>query len=131
VALGAVSNSIHLIAPLVASLATAGLIICLSSPVATSISLLRVPPLRYVGKISYGLYLYHWPIFMLGEKWKFHTPFHLYAAALIVLIFAVAALSYEFVEKPFLSLKERLPRGGLGGQTDGAGGQVGALPRPR
>jgi peptidoglycan/LPS O-acetylase OafA/YrhL len=106
-ALGAVSNSIYLIAPLAASLAAAGLIICLSGPVAASISFMGVPPLRYVGRISYGLYLYHWPIFMLGEKWKFHTPFHLYAVGLVALIFVIAALSYEFVEKPILRLKDR------------------------
>ncbi len=57
--------------------------------------------------ISYGLYLYHWPVFILGESWKIYTPFHLYAVALIALIFAIAALSFEFVEKPFLKLKDR------------------------
>lgn len=101
------ANSIHLVAPFLVSLATAGLIICLHGPVAASTSFMAVPPLRYVGKISYGIYLYHWPIFMLGEKLKFHTPFHLYAAGLVAVIFVVAALSYEFIEKPFLRLKGR------------------------
>jgi peptidoglycan/LPS O-acetylase OafA/YrhL len=95
-----------LIAPLAASLATGALIVCLQgpSPIARVLSL---GPIRYTGKISYGLYLYHWPIFILGESVKIPTPFHLYAVALIGLIFAVAALSFEFIEKPFLKLKDR------------------------
>jgi peptidoglycan/LPS O-acetylase OafA/YrhL len=95
-----------LMAPLAASLATGALIVCLQGPsrIANALSL---GPIRYTGKISYGLYLYHWPVFILGESWKIHTPFHLYAVALSALIFAIAALSFEFVEKPFLRLKDR------------------------
>jgi peptidoglycan/LPS O-acetylase OafA/YrhL len=91
---------------LAASLATGALIVGLQgpSPIANVLSL---GPISYTGKISYGLYLYHWPVFILGESWKIHTPFHLYAVALIALIFAIAALSFEFVEKPFLKLKDR------------------------
>ena len=95
-----------LIAPLAASLATGALIVCLQGP-SLFANVLSLAPIRYTGKISYGLYLYHWPIFILGESWKIHTPFHLYAVALIALIFAIAALSFEFVEKPFLKLKDR------------------------
>jgi peptidoglycan/LPS O-acetylase OafA/YrhL len=93
-------------APLTASLVTAGLIGCLQHQSAVG-GLLSSSPLRYTGKISYGLYLYHWPIFILGESLKIHLPFHLYAAALIALIYAAAVISYEFVEKPFLRLKDR------------------------
>ena len=107
VAVGAYANRFSLFAPLATSLMTAAMIIRLQSPVSATVSFLAAEPVRYVGKISYGLYLYHWPIFMLGEKWKPHNSHHLYAAGLIVLIFVAAALSYEFVEKPFLRLKGR------------------------
>jgi peptidoglycan/LPS O-acetylase OafA/YrhL len=96
-----------IIAPLVASMAAAGLIIA-SQPGSLASRAMSIPPLVYVGKISYGLYLYHWPIFLLGERWTVHSPFHLGAIGLVALIFAVAALSYEFIEKPFLRLKDRL-----------------------
>jgi len=109
VAVGAWEERAYVSAPLAASLLTAALLVCLqrSGPLATALSL---EPIRYVGKISYGLFLYHMPIFYLGEKFKPSTPFHIYAAGLFVLIFATAALSYEFVEKPFLRLKDRFER---------------------
>jgi peptidoglycan/LPS O-acetylase OafA/YrhL len=94
-------------APLVASLATAVLIVCLQRPSAVS-GILASPPLRYTGKISYGLYLYHWPIFILGEHWTVHSPFHVGAIGLVVLTYSSAAASYEFIEKPCLQLKDRL-----------------------
>ena len=83
--------------PLVASLATAVIIMSVQAPGRLS-STLSVSPLRYIGKISYGLYIYHWPIFFLLGA-------HLALAA--VISFALAALSYQFVEKPFLRLKDR------------------------
>ena len=46
-----------------ASLASAAMIATLQGP-----SILGCAPLRYVGKISYGLFLYHVPI-TLGHKW--------------------------------------------------------------
>lgn len=62
--------------------------------------MLRVPPLPAVGRISYGLYLWHWPIFV------FMSPARagLNGTALLVLRFAVtfvvATLSYHLLELP-------------------------------
>ena len=91
-------------APLVASLLTAGLIVYLQRSNALTTALSWEPAV-YVGKISYGLFLYHVPIFYLGERFKPVAPFHLYAAGLIALTFVAAALSYEFVEKPVLQAR--------------------------
>jgi peptidoglycan/LPS O-acetylase OafA/YrhL len=102
-----VSIYTSLSAPLAVSLATAGLIVCLQYPCGVG-RILSLPPLRYTGKISYGLYLYHWPIFILGEHWVVHSPFHLGAIGLLVLIYACAAASYELIERPALRLKDRL-----------------------
>lgn len=62
---------------------------------------LDIPPLRWIGERSYGLYLWHWPVVVLfaaalppGAPW-WVTP----AAALAVTVTA-AALSYRFVEAP-------------------------------
>ncbi len=88
-----------LFGPLAASVLTAGTIACLRPD-----GFLAAAPLRYVGKISYGLYLYSIPIFILAKTWAPHVS----AALLIPVIFAVAGLSYEFLEKPCLRLKDRL-----------------------
>ena len=53
-------------------------------------------PLRYFGRVSYGVYLWHLPLYaMLG--WKLG----------ILVTLAVAALSYRYVEQPFLRRKRR------------------------
>jgi peptidoglycan/LPS O-acetylase OafA/YrhL len=58
--------------------------------------LLSLPPMRYLGRISYSLYLWHWPMIVLGSA-------VLGAAFVPALAFAsigVAALSQRFVEEP-------------------------------
>jgi peptidoglycan/LPS O-acetylase OafA/YrhL len=82
-------------------------------------------PLVYLGKVSYGLYVFHmlalnisWALFWpseaqrssLATSWAFVS---LTARAGLVLIVglgttvALAALSYRFLERPFLNLKQR------------------------
>lgn len=79
--------------------------------VASPHSLLRRPlsagPLVWAGKVSYGLYLWHFPIYAIinrnisGVTWQ-HTL--LVGGTLSVL---VAAASYYLVERRFLRLKDR------------------------
>lgn len=62
--------------------------------------LLSIPPARFFGKISYSLYLWHWPIWVLGNQ--VHEPKT--SAGRLVYIGAailVATLSWRFVEQPF------------------------------
>lgn len=94
--------ALYLVAPFAVSLATAVVIAGAKS------GLLTWQPLRYIGRISYGIYLYHWPLFILGEKLKPPGAGHWYALALIALIVGAAALSYELVEKPILRMKDRI-----------------------
>jgi peptidoglycan/LPS O-acetylase OafA/YrhL len=61
--------------------------------------LLSLPPLTWVGVISYGLYLWHWPVnvFISPER------FRLGAAAppiQFAVTFAIAIVSYRFLERP-------------------------------
>ena len=62
---------------------------------------LRHPALVYVGKISYSLYLVHWPIFVLYRAFKFDDVQPLEIVALCVLSMLIAMLLFHFVETPF------------------------------
>jgi peptidoglycan/LPS O-acetylase OafA/YrhL len=69
--------------------------------------LLELLPVRYVGRISYGLYLWHWPI--LNILWEHHFKNGVGMAALAAgLTLLCAALSFHFVEQPLLRLKEMI-----------------------
>jgi peptidoglycan/LPS O-acetylase OafA/YrhL len=66
---------------------------------------LDVAPLRWIGERSYGLYLWHWPVFVLVVAALPHWP-RLGAAGwalggiALAITGAAAALSYRFVERP-------------------------------
>ena len=56
--------------------------------------------LVYVGLISYPLYLWHWPLLSFARIFHFKEPSTLVKLALVGAAFALAALTYRFVEKP-------------------------------
>lgn len=61
---------------------------------------LSIRPLRWVGMISYGLYLWHWPIFVfLNEERTGLSGYPLLGVRLLV-TFAVAVASYYLIEMP-------------------------------
>jgi peptidoglycan/LPS O-acetylase OafA/YrhL len=66
---------------------------------------LRWPPLRYVGKISYGLYMLH-PFVFGYIALKMKGPAGL--AIALLMSFAAAILSWHFMETPILRLKSKL-----------------------
>ncbi|HEX7903227.1 MAG TPA: acyltransferase [Chitinophagaceae bacterium] len=81
-------------------------------------SFFSFPPFRFIGKISYGLYVYHYPIFLLTQKnlvQFFSTNVNIsliqskYAAAFFATIFAIliSLISYHFFEKRLLKIKEK------------------------
>ncbi|MGZ4709060.1 MAG: acyltransferase family protein, partial [Acidimicrobiales bacterium] len=66
---------------------------------------LRPTALVAIGRISYGLYLWHWPVFLVLNPARTHwSPFPLTLLRLAV-TFAVAVVSFFAVEQPFLRLK--------------------------
>jgi peptidoglycan/LPS O-acetylase OafA/YrhL len=63
------------------------------------------PAIREVGRLSYGIYLWHLPVLLLVRD---HIPNEVGSAALgIGLSVTAAALSRRFVEQPFLRMKRR------------------------
>lgn len=64
-------------------------------------------PLTMIGKVSYGLYLWHMPIFLLFGRHVTSGPRPLRLLIGIVIASVVTSLSWFFIEKPFLNLKNR------------------------
>lgn len=64
--------------------------------------LLNNRPIVYIGKISYSLYLWHWPVIVV-LRWTvgIETPVAIMAA--LACTFAASALSYRYVEVPIRS----------------------------
>ena len=61
-------------------------------------------PVLWVGKRSYAIYLWHFPLILLATQHGYGRPGKLAAVALAVV---AAALSWRLVEQPFLRLKQR------------------------
>jgi peptidoglycan/LPS O-acetylase OafA/YrhL len=83
------------------------LIVLMLWPPAAVLVVLRFAPLRWLGRISYGLYLWHWPMreYLCPQIHRCSTTGKLAIAALA---FFFTIISYYCVERPFLRLKERL-----------------------
>ncbi len=74
------------------------------SPPGLLATILRFQPLRWFGRISYGLYLWHWLVVR-------HTTFYYLGKwepwARLGLALAIASASFYIVERPFNKLKRR------------------------
>jgi len=57
-------------------------------------------PLVALGTISYGVYLYHWPIYALLDPVRVDVPRPLLFAVRVVVTLAVATVSYIVIERP-------------------------------
>lgn len=74
--------------------------------------LFSLPPLIHLGKISYGLYAYHLPIFFyfgVSHMQLDGQPTNAATAAIITLVTIAATMtSWHLLERPLLRLKKRL-----------------------
>ena len=66
-------------------------------------ALLSLPPLRFVGDISYSLYLWHWPVMAFWRLERGLTLDPGEMVATIAISFLLAILSYRLVERPVLN----------------------------
>lgn len=72
---------------------------------------LGTPPLRFVGRISYGLYMWHLIVFAAVHRMNF--PFLIEVFASFVGTFFVAAISWKYFESYFLKFKDLRRLSGL------------------
>jgi peptidoglycan/LPS O-acetylase OafA/YrhL len=99
-------------------LAVVGLVVCYAGH--PFLGVLRTGPLCYVGKISYGLYLYHLPLMVflttpiravgVENRWGM-------VAIEMLACFALSALSWSAIEQPILSIKDRFRYGATPGKA--------------
>ncbi len=59
---------------------------------------LSLRPLPYIGRISYGIYLWHYPVLRLADAYGVHSL--LRDGLVLAVTFGAAALSYHLVETP-------------------------------
>jgi peptidoglycan/LPS O-acetylase OafA/YrhL len=64
-------------------------------------------PIRFLGKISYGTYLWHYPLYHTADELFTGLPMAAMVAVKLVLSLAVATVSYYGFELPILGWKKR------------------------
>jgi peptidoglycan/LPS O-acetylase OafA/YrhL len=64
--------------------------------------LLGLRPFRWLGKLSYSLYLWHWPILMIAADYLGKPTLGLwYNLPLLLLALSISMVTYQMVETPF------------------------------
>ena len=88
----------------VVALSTASVIATVATRVSGATRMLALPAVAYLGRLSYAMYLWHWPLQVWTGRYGWvdlsglGTPGR--AGVLTALTVALAALSYHLVEKP-------------------------------
>ena len=72
--------------------------------------------IKYMGKISYGLYVYHWPILILAKLYfldriaktgiSYNSAIAITSVGALFVAVLVSAISYRFFESKVLLLKD-------------------------
>ncbi len=68
-------------------------------------SVLSFYPWQWLGKISYSLYLVHWPIIVFAKRFYNSTEMAGYSISVLALCFLFASLNFYLVEQRFRYLK--------------------------
>ena len=63
--------------------------------------LLSTAPVVFIGKISYSLYLVHWPLIVFTRYYLLRPPTPLEIVLLTLASLVLATLSWRFIEQPF------------------------------
>ncbi len=81
---------------------------------------LALAPMRAVGLISYGIYLWHWPVLFLATAARLHLDGAALLGLQLVLTLTLAAASYRFIELPIRQRRHPFRRTRPGSQDRGS-----------
>lgn len=87
-----------------------GLALLLKEKVSVVSHFFSSKPLMFIGKISYGLYIYHPFAFLVIETYFSTSNVWVNFISCITSSFALSITSYYLLEKPFLRLKDKVDR---------------------
>ena len=93
--------SIYTILPVLGTI----LILSNSSSVSLTSRILSNRLLVYIGRISYPLYLWHWPLYVFVSHFKGDSPSRSEKLLLFFVAFLLASLTYHFIEMPIRKSK--------------------------
>ena len=79
------------------------------APASNIARVLALRPLAWIGARSYGIYLYHFPLFLLVAPQTVHLDKYSFVAIATTITLVAAAVSYRFIERPFLA-RTQYPR---------------------
>ena len=86
---------------MVARLAAGAVVLgCAVAPRSLVVRLLELPPLPQWGRISYGVYLWYWPVLLVMTGQRLHWCVYPLFLGRVGVTVAIAALSYDLVEMP-------------------------------
>lgn len=71
---------------------------------------LGLPPITWLGRISYSMYLYHLPLLLLFNRYAPASLGEFAFPAYFAVVVGVSALSFRYVEQPFILGQDRRPR---------------------
>jgi peptidoglycan/LPS O-acetylase OafA/YrhL len=96
---------------LIAALAVSAVIVSVVQPDRGGLGwFLSLAPLRWIGRISYGLYLWHWPVYLTLTHARTGLDGTALLAVRIAVSLALATLSFYAVERPIRAGIFRLPK---------------------
>jgi peptidoglycan/LPS O-acetylase OafA/YrhL len=95
---------------LVFSILVAIVIAAAIQPAGALRSFLGLPPLRYIGRISYGLYLWHWPVIVFVTTQETDLAGRKLTVLRLAITVAITLASFYLIERPVLRgvLKPRI-----------------------